>query len=216
MNSANEQTTNDVYINVRKAYRLLHDYQCMVRDAVRYIEAQLDIPYNAGWAKLIHPATRDGFAPLTQSGWAWLPMVVYEFHFRKKLENDAWLSLWFLILSDTGWFQGDAKIDNDKNPSAFAPVDQSFTKFAFIMQQTEWDKLSFMEEKIPMRNFIKEGGCLPNDLIEKGCVGKCYDMSCLDSLEKTEMVIKEIIDFAKKKEWLLDRKKAINNAVPTQ
>jgi hypothetical protein len=41
MNSTHEPI-DEVFLNVRKAYRLLHDFQRMVRDAVSYIGAQLD------------------------------------------------------------------------------------------------------------------------------------------------------------------------------
>ena len=151
MNSASEPTIDDVFLNVRKAYRLLHEYQWMVRDAVRYIGSMLDIPPNGGWLRFAE-GTRSGYINLDESSWDWLPMVFCEFHFRKYLEDGSPLSLSFFIISDTGFFKGDDK-DNDKgNLSAYAPADQSLTKLAFILRKGDWDRFPFMEEKVQMRS----------------------------------------------------------------
>jgi hypothetical protein len=213
MNIAHEPTPHDVFLNVRKAYRLLHDYQRMVLDGIRYIESQLDISYNGGWIKYSNRDVKSGYAKLYQSSWDWLPMMWYEFHFLKPHENDTWLSLSFLILSDTGWLQTDESVTDRENPSDFAQAEKSASKFAFILRKTNWDPLQFMGDKVQMRDFIKEGGSLPEDFIEKGFVGKCYNMSCLTSVEELDKVIDEVIGIAKKNSWTLECKKKLSEAI---
>ena len=208
MNSANEPTNKDVFLNVRKAYRLLHDYQCMVRDAVCYIGAQLDIPYNGEWPRFCRGGgiDRDSAKLGGMSSWEFLPMIFCEYHFVKTLGDKEWLSLSFFIISDTGYIEGDENVNDKENTRAYAKAEKSATKFAYILRKSRWNEFPFMEDKMQMRNFIKTGGSLPEDLINAGFIGKCYDMPCLTSEEEATKIIKELIDIAEARSWPLDLK----------
>ena len=208
MNSTNEPTTDDVFLNVRKAYRLLHDYQRMVLDGVRFIDAQLDIRYNGGWTRFSDEDVRSGYTKLDQSSWDWLPMMWYEFHFVKAIENE-WLNLSLFVFSDTGWIDGDERVFDIDDWSAYVPANHSSSKFIFILRKTNtWrENLPFMDNKVQMRNFIKEGGFLPDDLIQKGFVGKSYPMSCLTNETEANKIIGDIIACANEKSWPLGLKK---------
>lgn len=208
MNSTDKPTHNDVFLNARKAYRLLHDYQRMVLDGVRYIEAQLDIPFAAGWTRFSDDDVRSGYTKLNQSPWDWLPMMWYEFHFVKAIEKE-WLNLSLFIISDTGWIEGDDKANDIDDWSAYIRAEKSSSKFIFILRKTNtWrEVLPFMDNKSQMREFIKEGGCLPEDLKQKGFVGKCYNLSCLTSESAANEVVSDIVKSANEKSWLLEHKK---------
>ena len=205
MNSANEPTHKDVFLNVRKAYRLLHDYQCMVRDAVSYIGAQLNIRYNDEWPRFCRGGQIDR-AKLKQSSWESLSTFFCEYHFVKEIGGNEWLSLSFFIISDTGYIEGDENVNDKENTRAYAKPEESATKFAFILRKSLWHEFPFMEDKMQMGNFIKAGGSLPEDLINAGFVGKCYDMSCLTSENEADKIIKDVIDIAKARSWPLDLK----------
>jgi hypothetical protein len=214
MNSTDKPTIPDVFLNVRKAYRLLHDYQRMVLDGVRYIEAQLDIPHKGGWTRFFSDeAVKDGNVDLGRSSWEWLPMMWYEFHFLKQIEPEKitpeYLVLSLFIISDTGWIEGDVKVEDIDDPFGYMPAEQSSSKFIFILRKTnEWrENFPFIDKKVQMRDFIKEGGFLPDELLRKGYVGKCYHMSCLTSESEANKVVGDIIDFAKEKSWPLEYKK---------
>ena len=125
------------------------------------------------------------------------------------------MQLSFIVISDTGFLDGDVESNDKEDIPAFAPpeVDQSFTKLAFILHKRGWDYhrtvlLEFVENKVQMRNFIKEGGSLPDDLIKVGFVGKCYDISYLTSESEADKVVSDVINAAKEKAWPLERKKA--------
>jgi len=212
MNSTHE-SINDMFLNVRRAYRLLHDYQGMVRDAVRYISDQLDILEGAGRAKFAGDAIA-GYRYLRQPSWDWLPMMACEFHFVKDIGDNEWLSLSLFIISDTGFIEGDERMNDKGNlPVAFATSDLSSSKFAFILRKNHWDPFPFMEDKVQMRNFIKTGGSLPKDLVETGFVGKCYDMSCLTSEFEADKVVNDVIAFASEKSWPLELKKSCKDQI---
>lgn len=199
---------DDVFLNVRKAYRLLHDYQSMVINAMRYIESQLDIPYNGGWSRS-EKDIRSGYVKLSQSSWDWLPMSSFEFHFLKPLVPEGWLSLSFFIIGDSGYIEADTSVANKADTTTFAPADKSSTKFAFILRRAHWDPFPFMKDMIQMRNFIEPYGHLPEDLIEKGFVGRSYDMHCLTSETGVNQIVQDIIDAAMDNSWPLELKKRL-------
>jgi len=196
---------HDVFLNVRKAYRLLHDYQCMVRDGIGYIGSQFDIGYNGWWPRLPGSAGLDR-TKLKISPWDLLEMVFNEFHFVKEIGDNAWLSLSLIVISDSGFIDGDEKVNDKENLSAFAPADVSSTKFAFILRKTHWDHLHFMDDKVQMRNFIRAGGSLPHELIKREFVGKCYDMTCLTNEAEANKVVSDIIASANERAWPLELK----------
>jgi hypothetical protein len=202
MNSANDTTHHDAFRNVRKAYRLLHEYQGMVLDAVRYIKSQLDTQDYCIYQQFAGSFC-DSRIKLDQSSWAWLPMAFCEFNFYKSLPNNELLSLSFFVISDTGFFERETDTNDKEQLSAFAkPDDQSSTKFAFILRKFHWENQPhlippFMEDKAQMRNFIKNGS-LPDDLIKAGFAGNIYDMSCLASEREANNVVKDVINFAEK------------------
>jgi hypothetical protein len=196
MNSANEPTKHDVFLNVRKAYRLLHDYQRMVLDVVRYIREQLSIECYGVHEKFRSVGSWANKA-LDESSWAWLPMFQGWVRF-----YGGRLDLSLLVISDTGFINATQASDEDI-VSEFTPPEKSLTKFAFIIHdeatfyKLEW----FLNDKRQMKSFIDGDGTLPD-----GFVGKCYNMSDLDSMKKADAVINEIIDLARTKSWPLERK----------
>jgi hypothetical protein len=179
----------------------------MVRDAIRYISDQLDITVSGGRAKFAGDALA-GYRYLKQSSWDWLPMVGCEFMCLKTIGQEEYLSLSYFIISDTGFIEGDAQVNEKENVSAYKNAADSSTKFVFILRKTHWgEPLPFMEDKVQMKNFIKEGAGLPNELIKTGVVGKCYDMSCLASESSADKIVSDIIEAAKQKSWPLGLKK---------
>ena len=122
------------------------------------------------------------------------------------------MQLSFFVISDTGFLDGDVESNDKEDLPAFAPPeeDQSFTKLAFILHTRGWDYhrtvlLEFVANKVQMRNFIKEGGSLPDNL-KADCVGKCYDMACIANESEANRVLSDVIDAAKEKSWPLERK----------
>lgn len=210
MNSSSIPTESDVFLNVRKSYRLLHEYQHMVLDAVRYILSQFVIGSETGGVPTFANDTRaNGYRFLQQPSWDWLPMMGYEFHFLTPCKDDP-VGLSFFIFSDTGYFFGeDNTVDHKEILADYAAAEQSATIFAFILRKGPWKKLPFMQNKCQMRDFLKEGGCLPDNLIEDNHFGKSYDMSFLTSELKLNRIINDIMSIAGEKKWSISLKRQL-------
>jgi len=183
-------------LDVRKAYRLLHDYQRMVLDAVNYIGKQFGASYGGGYAKYSAVTPRDGKGHLDCCAWDWLNMVLYEFFFTQKLEGDNLLRFSILIISDTGYFCAEDKALEKTNVAGYIAPDRSLTKVGFIISGKEWPDLSFMEDKATMKMFIENDGEIPVELAASGILGKCVDLARLASEEETNVLLDELVVLA--------------------
>jgi hypothetical protein len=191
-------------LDVRKAYRLLHDYQRMVLDAVTYLGNQLGLTYAGGWPKFSAATPRRGGGKLDNWAWDWLNMMEYDFHFTRDLAGGKTLSLSMLLISDTGYFCSHQKSPQQTETADFLPPEESQTKIGFVISATDW-KPEFMEDREAMKIFIETGGELPDAFRWKGIVTRCYDLARLMSEESTNALIDELISAAKKAGVALER-----------
>lgn len=199
-------TVLDVFINVRNAYRLLHDYQQMVIDAVRYIGSQFDIPEWASQSAFAGDAL-SSYRYLKQSAWDWLPMMSAVFHFTKPISGTGHLSLSILVVSDTGFVKGDGGKDVETT-STFDQVEDSKTQFAFFLYQSPPHRfLQDLFTPSQLHEFLRNG-------IDIGpsVTGRLYDAQCLCSEGQLNEVIKDIVNSAQKQNLPLElRKSPINS-----
>jgi hypothetical protein len=191
---------------------LLHGYQTMVRDAIRYITAQLDIPPNFVWARFAGDARQGGRA-FDQSAWDYLPPMYSEFHLVKMVAENSWFSISFFVISDTGFLQGKTK--SKEVVAGFAPVEESTTRFAVILHRSHREHFYFMNEKTELWDFVKPDGALPESVLQqadKEFVGKSYDMSFLTSEEEANKIVQDLVEIAKAHSFPLGLKKTISQA----
>lgn len=198
----NTHELSALFLDVRKSYRLLHDYQRMVMDAVKYIGDQLGLQYAGGWPKFTKGQPRAGGGYLKNWSWDWLSMVLYEFHFTQDSRNNSRIPegqdirLSIVIVSDTGYFESDSETAQQPDLASYAPADRSGTKLAFVLSDQPWEGLDFFRNKKEMKRFLDTDGELPPKLKEQGAVGKCCDAALLMDEESTDALIGQLITLA--------------------
>lgn len=189
---------DDALTDVRRAFRLLHDYQRLAMDAAAYIGRQLGLPYAGGWHKYT-PANRqtprDGGGHLGLSAWDWLSMMLYEFHFQQPLPDGGKLLFSILLISDTGFFMGDQGSDGIGAVAKYAPAEKSRTCIAFLASTNvkAWQGPGFVWDREQMRVFIETGGNLPEDYVANGIFGKCCDFKRIATEDDTNRLIDELV-----------------------
>ncbi|AIY12558.1 hypothetical protein [Cellulophaga baltica] len=124
-------------LEVRKAYRLLFDYQSRILDLMKFIEQTYNIPFFKGYPKF----SGRGSNNLTNSSWDWLNMYYYAFHYSselKKPEPKIYLSVF--LLNDSGFFQAKVKDKNISkfNLSKYDKPENSKTKLIFAAGKDKW------------------------------------------------------------------------------
>ncbi|MBU2526819.1 MAG: hypothetical protein KKC03_09490 [Bacteroidetes bacterium] len=132
-------------IEVRKAYRLLYDYQKKVLDLVQFIGSEYGRSYNGGYSKYCNVAPRNGKGSLDQWAWDWLNMYYYEFNFH-DVENKSYFSV--LLISDTGFYEAkneDSKFNDKLELEKYTNAERSSTKLAFVYGDGIWECDGFLK-----------------------------------------------------------------------
>lgn len=191
-------------VEVRKAYRILHDYQRSALDAVSYIGARLGLAYQGGYALFSDCSPRDASAkcdPKDIWAWDWLNLVFYDFHYSTDAEDGINVSMW--LFSDTGYFMSDDHSGLQTEPHSFALPDLSSTKVAFLLYKKWKDEFnSFSRDKAAIRHFL-ETDELPKALADAGIVAKCYDFACLSDERTADELIDNLVKFGNKHDFEL-------------
>lgn len=131
-----QQNPNNVLIEVRKAYRLLFEYQTRVLDLIAFIGSSFKYDYNGGYSKFSNSGPKNGQGKLSQWAWDWLNMYFYEFNFVTKNK----IAFAVFLVNDTGFFQkrNESKIFKTK-VSGYDTVENSKTKLIFVVGKNTWD-----------------------------------------------------------------------------
>jgi hypothetical protein len=188
--------TEDTLLEVRKAYRLIHDYQRVAMDAVSHIAQQLGLTYEGGYPKFSDPSPRRGQGELNYWAWDWLNFAFYEFCFTKKMAGGGKLMVSILLISATGYFELDDSSTAEPNGSDFPAAGKCRTEVGFVISAGKWPHPAFMESNAGMKKFIDGHGELPAEHVEAGVIGKCVSLARLMSEETTAILIDELIAFA--------------------
>jgi len=97
--SSSKVEIDQALLDVRKAYRLLHDYQRAALDAVKYIGSQLGFTYNGGSPRFSSCAPRPGKGQLNLWAWDWLNIVCHDFDFISESKEPEVLGLKIRLFS---------------------------------------------------------------------------------------------------------------------
>jgi len=179
------QNPNNTLVEVRKAYRLLFEYQTRILDLISFIGGSFNYDYNGGYPKFSNGSPNNGKGKLTQWAWDWLSMYFYEFNFVTK-DKTAFA---VFIVNDTGFYQKrkDTKVSKTK-VSGFDEVENSKTKLIFVVGKNIWNGWGVNWDD---DNFIldKEGQKIADDKI---MLFKSY---LLDDFFDEENAITNLKDF---------------------
>lgn len=156
---------NSTLIDVRKAYRLLFEYQDRIKNLVSFIGGHFDFEFGEGHSVFSNHAKSGAKVDLEDWAWDWLSMYFY--HFKFALKDDLRFSVF--ILTDTGYY--DVSKNDDSNvskvkPETFNAVDKSKTKLFLVLGKKMWwqdTKLGKWENILFQHNNIlsnDEGGKL--------------------------------------------------------
>ena len=181
------------FLEVRKAYRLLHDYQRMVMDGVDYVGKQLGFAYAGGFAKFSATAPGQGRGQLKCWAWDWLNMVQYEFHFTRQAEDGTVCRMSLLLISDSGFFCSRSEDAEKTDIDGFLSVEESSTKIGLLISARGWPDPKFMRSKEGMQAFIERDGEMPPEHAAVGVVGGCWSLARLTSEDEASRLVDEIV-----------------------
>ena len=187
---------NDIHqalIDVRNAYRLLHDYQRAALDAAGYIGSRLGFTYSGGAPNFSECSPRIEKGRLGDSSWNWLNMYYYDLFFTRECDD---LKFSIFLFSDTGYFVSDHPAPEKTDIKTFGPAESSGTKLGFLFYRN-WpaDVCVLMNERGVLCRWIQDGE-LPPLLRERAVFAKCCDFARVCDEASTERVIAELVALA--------------------
>ncbi len=127
---------NKVLCDVRKAHRLIFEYQMRMLSLVNFIRHKLDFNTMCGVKHFSNPIAtkRDGFQRIHENMWAWdfIYSYIYEFYIGEKLEDNSNLQLSIIQYSDTGYFDNE---NNDRCATDnFSTEEDAISKIMFAFE----------------------------------------------------------------------------------
>lgn len=135
-----QENLENSLLEVRKAYRLLYDYQKRILDLVSFIGGSFNREYSGGYPKFSGPGPNNGRGKLSLWAWDWLNMYYYEFLFIPKKTKSGSQHFAIFLVNDTGYYQikKDSEISKTKI-SAFENVEYSQSKLIFVVGENLWE-----------------------------------------------------------------------------
>lgn len=138
MSHLTKSELESVFLDVRKAYRLLYYYQRRVLDTVKFIADTLARNVASGYSLFSNNAPRNG-ARINMDCWAWdwLNMFHYEFFFTEEERNGSTILFAVAVQSDTGYYDAQDPI-NRTNVEQFASPELSQTRLLIYAGKNTW------------------------------------------------------------------------------
>lgn len=192
-------------LDVRRAYRLLHDYQRAALDAANYIGTQLGFAYTGGYSNFSDCAPRDGKGSLENWAWDWLNLYFHEFHFMRNGDSEEAINLSIWLFSDTGYYGSSHPEPDETDISTFAKAEESGTKVGFIFYREWREEYNIAYDDEPVRVFLSEGGKLPLLLEKAGIRATLRDFSAVAGQQSADVLLGELIHFANSNGFPLSR-----------
>lgn len=127
---------DSVFLDVRRAYRLLYLYQRRVMDLMKFIGNHLGLRYAGGWCQYSGTTPRNGKGSLDNWAWDWLNMYQYEFNFAQKTIDGRAIRFSVFLISDTAFFDGD--LEDECELKAYPPAEASDTRLLFLAGKDAW------------------------------------------------------------------------------
>lgn len=195
---------NKAFCDVRKAHRIIYEYQQRMLDLIRVIAAKLDFSScNIGNKYFSNPIyrKRDGWLEICDGMWAWdfLYSYVFEYYLGEiGCDDDSSVALSIVQYSDTGYF--DIAESNRQRTDTFASEEESATKLLFIIEckpkkkEWVWD----IEEIVNNKEFAGKNHT-HTVLEKKGCRQGLYSFPLERFVDEKSMMqaLQEFCDFCK-------------------
>ncbi|MBI9062752.1 MAG: hypothetical protein JEZ14_12265 [Marinilabiliaceae bacterium] len=128
-----KEKLDEIFLDVRKAYRLLYHYQKRVLDLIKFIGEELDFEYSGGLPYHMEPSPKRNQGSLDNSPWDWLNMYFYEFRMQPKKQGRKKINFSIFLQSDSGPFTTSEM----QNLDSYASVEESKTRLIFAVSDND-------------------------------------------------------------------------------
>lgn len=204
----NITSLEEALCNVRKAHRLLHDYQTRMLDLAYYIKTKLGMPGFEGKKHFSDPISAQSKKNIWRDMWAWdfLYSYVYEYYLGYRSIHNIKYAVSLIQYSDTGYF--DSIVGDRNEPRSFASEEDAISKLLIFIEEIKQDAVWGWGNGHSLASFIldKRYGCSGHDAdcitLDNGRGKQVIYSIPLRNMSNEESVLKELqkfVDYCNKK-----------------
>ena len=192
-----DSNKNALY-EVRKAYRLLFDFQDRILDLMGFIGNSYNRKYLGGYPKFSDEVHQKGKGKLSNWAWDWLSMYFYLFHFGTEKVSEDEITFGVFLMADDGYFRArqSTKDLGKKEVDNFYEIENSETKLIFVVGKNHWQREGLFGDDWQKTEFTlgKEGRWPDNQETDNFMLFKAYDLAQFFTQDEAN---KQLRDFAK-------------------
>ena len=199
--------------DVRKAHRLLYQYQKRVIDIVYYIREKFKMPEFAGVKRFSEPikktlSLKDEYKEANlkvfkdMCGWDFLYSYEFEFHLGSNILQKKQYSISVIQVSDSGYYTSNTSNKTKTNISSFEDVESSSTSLILVCETIDNKKnASYLWEVDEAIEILLTGKGLyeKNSDSDNYFIAIKYDLAEFSNQESTDKVIEKFSKYIEEK-----------------
>lgn len=210
---------DNIFVDVRNAFRLLNRYQKRILHAVTYIREQTGIFHETQGAKWFSHSLQESknkqldiyLNRIRKDMWGWdfLDGYMYEYFLGKENIEEKEVCMSVFQVSDDGYFISEKENKSETDVSSFKSAEQSHS-YLILDLQIDSEYLfdnNYPEEKpdVFIRKFLSSTELTKitlNKKNEAGCILRKYEMQRFASQELADKVIRDFGELVEEKTGL--------------
>jgi hypothetical protein len=134
-NKLTDAQLKEAFCEVRKAHRLIYEYQRRMQDLTWFIKNKLGFPDYKGYKKYSNTLSPRNTINYDYWSWDWIYTYVYEYYLGEVTteNNDNSWRLSVIQISDTGFYKNRKQGAVQTKINSYAPVEDSDSKLLFYL-----------------------------------------------------------------------------------
>lgn len=160
----NQLKLQDAFCEVRKAHRLIYEYQRRMQDLTWFIKNKLGFPEYSGWKFFSNTISHKHIIEHDLWAWDWIYTYVFDYFLGYKTLNDELtMGLGVIQITDTGYFKAKKEKTNisETDLFLFSPEKESDSVLMFYLLKGEepgkyWKEEKMIEEYATALGFNKQ------------------------------------------------------------
>jgi hypothetical protein len=202
---------DEAFVDVRKAYRLLANYQKRVRDLAGFIGEKLGFRFSSAYPMFSGGSpNKEKESDLNRWSWDWLVMYFYQFHFGKKMVGSQELEFAIFVQADTGYFESQLELSFGERQFSekFKDPNDSKTLIHLVVGYKKWNGTPWWTEEFNESFKGKESSKVLSD--ENGVLlMKSYELSLFYNEDSTVNQLTDFKDFCSKNGIYIEKEKQL-------
>lgn len=159
-----EEQLKSAFCEVRKAHRLIYEYQRRMQDLSWFIKNKLGFNDYKGWKKFSAPLSSRNTIHVSNWSWDWIYTYVYEYYLGEqsvKSNQNSW-KLSIIQISDTGFYENYDTVAEATTLNTFVSTEESESKLLFYLsmatkktKEYDWNPDVILKEYAAKNGFFK-------------------------------------------------------------